>query len=350
LIARVGRVPLYLLDSDMPENNEGDRNITARLYGGGRRCRLKEEIVLGIGGLRALERLGTRPTIRHINEGHAAFASLEKLRQLVAEDGLSFDEAREMAAAGNIFTTHRCLPAGAALEVSERLRRHPRHHVRLVLRARAGDVQAVGRALLDGGPCDATVGAQERGLAPPCPRLEAPLARRHAGPAALRGADRADHQRRYIRPPGPRRRSRRFPFSTDVEAARRELDSKALTIGFARRVLAVGLVRRFLPACQTIRAILRQGILGDVQSFHFAEGGTFRWPTHSTTYFQRSTAAGGVLADIGTHLLDLITWWMGEPSEIRYEDDAMGVGGPHGLAIGRAMLPSSELDADGLAR
>ncbi len=111
-VARVGRVPLYLLDSDVAENEEGDRSITARLYGGGRRCRLKQEIVLGIGGLRALERLGIRPTIRHINEGHAAFASLEKVRQLVAEEGLSFDEAREVAAAGNVFTTHTPVPAG----------------------------------------------------------------------------------------------------------------------------------------------------------------------------------------------------------------------------------------------
>ena len=86
--------------------------MTARLYGGGRRCRLKQEIALGIGGLRALERLGVRPTIRHINEGHAAFVSLEKIRQLVSEEGLSFDEAREVAAAGNVFTTHTPVPAG----------------------------------------------------------------------------------------------------------------------------------------------------------------------------------------------------------------------------------------------
>lgn len=111
-MARVGRVPLYLLDSDIEENEESDRNVTGRLYGGGRRCRLKQEIVLGIGGLRALERLGIRPTIRHINEGHAAFVSLEKIRQLVAEEALSFDEAREVAAAGNVFTTHTPVPAG----------------------------------------------------------------------------------------------------------------------------------------------------------------------------------------------------------------------------------------------
>ena len=111
-VARVGRVPLFLLDADIDENQESDRNVTARLYGGGRRCRLKQEIVLGIGGLRALESLGIRPTIRHINEGHAAFASLEKVRQLMVEEGLSFDEARELAAAGNVFTTHTPVPAG----------------------------------------------------------------------------------------------------------------------------------------------------------------------------------------------------------------------------------------------
>jgi starch phosphorylase len=111
-LARVGRVPLYLLDSDIEENPEADRGVTDRLYGGGRRCRLKQEIVLGIGGLRALEKLGLRPTIRHINEGHAAFVSLEKVRQLVVEEGLSFEEAREVAAAGNVFTTHTPVPAG----------------------------------------------------------------------------------------------------------------------------------------------------------------------------------------------------------------------------------------------
>ena len=111
-LARVGRVPLYLLDSNIEENVEADRGVTDRLYSGGRRCRLKQEIVLGIGGLRALEKLGLRPTIRHINEGHAAFVSLEKVRQLVVEEGLSFEEAREVAAAGNVFTTHTPVPAG----------------------------------------------------------------------------------------------------------------------------------------------------------------------------------------------------------------------------------------------
>ncbi len=111
-IARVGRVPLLLLDTNLPENEATDREITARLYGGGFETRLQQEIVLGIGGLRALEKLGIMTTIRHINEGHAAFVSLERIRRLVQEEHLSFAEAREVATTGNIFTTHTPVPAG----------------------------------------------------------------------------------------------------------------------------------------------------------------------------------------------------------------------------------------------
>ncbi|HEY1435296.1 MAG TPA: alpha-glucan family phosphorylase, partial [Thermoanaerobaculia bacterium] len=111
-MARVGRVPLLLLDSNVSENEPPDREITARLYGGGHEMRLQQEIALGIGGLRALEKVGVRPTIRHINEGHAAFVSLERIRRLVQEERLSFAEAREVATTGNIFTTHTPVPAG----------------------------------------------------------------------------------------------------------------------------------------------------------------------------------------------------------------------------------------------
>jgi glycogen phosphorylase len=110
--ARVGRVPLLLLDSNVPENEPPDREITARLYGGGHEMRLQQEIVLGIGGSRALDKLSLSPTIRHINEGHAAFVSLEKIRRLVQEEHLTFAEAREVATTGNIFTTHTPVPAG----------------------------------------------------------------------------------------------------------------------------------------------------------------------------------------------------------------------------------------------
>jgi len=111
-LVTVGRVPLLLLDTNLPENDADDREITARLYGGDQNMRIRQEIVLGIGGLRALEALGLRPTIRHLNEGHAAFVGLERIRQMVAEEGLSFSDARERAAAGTVFTTHTPVPAG----------------------------------------------------------------------------------------------------------------------------------------------------------------------------------------------------------------------------------------------
>ena len=87
-LVRVGRVPLLLLDTDLPETRPEDREITARLYGGDQETRIRQELVLGIGGLRALELSKFRPTIRHINEGHAAFVGLEKIRLLVSHGGL----------------------------------------------------------------------------------------------------------------------------------------------------------------------------------------------------------------------------------------------------------------------
>jgi len=109
---RVGRTPLLLLDAHLPSNRPADREITNRLYGGDADMRIRQEIALGIGGMRALEVAGLRPTVRHANEGHAAFLGLERIRQLQAERGLSFAEAREIATAGNVFTTHTPVPAG----------------------------------------------------------------------------------------------------------------------------------------------------------------------------------------------------------------------------------------------
>ncbi len=111
-LVTVGRVPLLLLDTNVAENHPDDRGITDRLYGGDQETRIRQEIVLGIGGLRALGALGWRATICHLNEGHAAFVGLERMRQLVSEEGLSFAEARERAASGNVFTTHTPVPAG----------------------------------------------------------------------------------------------------------------------------------------------------------------------------------------------------------------------------------------------
>ncbi|MDE1942037.1 MAG: alpha-glucan family phosphorylase [Betaproteobacteria bacterium] len=110
--ARVGNVKIYLLDTDLPENAPDDREITHRLYGGDRKIRIEQEIVLGVGGARALARLGLKPTVWHINEGHAAFLVLERMRGLVKEAGLEWPAALEAVAANTVFTTHTPVPAG----------------------------------------------------------------------------------------------------------------------------------------------------------------------------------------------------------------------------------------------
>ncbi|MCC6174741.1 MAG: alpha-glucan family phosphorylase [Chloroflexi bacterium] len=109
---QVGRITLYLLDTDLEENAPSDRVITSRLYGGDRDMRIRQELLLGIGGLRALDVLGRRPEVCHMNEGHSAFLSLERIRQLIEEHGLGFTEARAMSAAGLVFTTHTPVAAG----------------------------------------------------------------------------------------------------------------------------------------------------------------------------------------------------------------------------------------------
>lgn len=110
--AQVGRVSLYLLDTNIPGNRPEDRDITDQLYGGDLEMRIKQEIMLGIGGYRALEALGLQPTIYHMNEGHSAFLALERVRRIMESYGVSFPEAREAASASLIFTTHTPVPAG----------------------------------------------------------------------------------------------------------------------------------------------------------------------------------------------------------------------------------------------
>jgi len=110
--AQVGRVALYLLDTNIKENSARDQDITDQLYGGDAEMRLKQEMMLGIGGCRALEALGVRPSVYHLNEGHSAFLALERIRRLMQANRLSFAEAREAASAGLIFTTHTPVPAG----------------------------------------------------------------------------------------------------------------------------------------------------------------------------------------------------------------------------------------------
>jgi starch phosphorylase len=108
----VGRVRLFLMDTDVPENDEEGRRLTDRLYGGDNEKRLRQEIVLGIGGLRALRAAGIRPTVMHLNEGHCAFALLERTRERIEEDALNFHDAWVATLRQTCFTTHTPVPAG----------------------------------------------------------------------------------------------------------------------------------------------------------------------------------------------------------------------------------------------
>jgi starch phosphorylase len=110
---QVGRVPLYLLDTNVPDNaREEDRDLTDQLYGGDKRTRIRQEMLLGIGGIRALNALGIEPEVCHINEGHSTFLTLERARQFMAKHGVNFWEARDMLAPSNVFTVHTPVPAG----------------------------------------------------------------------------------------------------------------------------------------------------------------------------------------------------------------------------------------------
>ena len=127
---KVGRVRLILLDTNLPENRREDQEITNQLYGGDQRVRIQQEIVLGIGGIRALAALGATPRVCHINEGHAAFSGLERIRLEMETSGLSFAEARVATGGGNLFTTHTPVPAGFDLFPVELMREFFAEYVR----------------------------------------------------------------------------------------------------------------------------------------------------------------------------------------------------------------------------
>lgn len=121
--AQVGRVPLYLMDTNIPQRRREDEDITDALYHADPDVRIKQEMILGIGGMRVLQALGISPTVCHMNEGHSAFLALEHIKQIMVSEGLSFAEAREVAMAGHAFTTHTAVPAGIdkfAPELTER--------------------------------------------------------------------------------------------------------------------------------------------------------------------------------------------------------------------------------------
>jgi starch phosphorylase len=125
--ALVGRTTLYLLDSDVPENNESDRALTSRLYGGDARVRIRQEVLLGVGGVRALRAMGIRPSVIHLNEGHSAFAGLERVRQVMEEEAAPFGEAVADVAAQTVFTTHTPVAAGHDRFSAELVEEHLGH-------------------------------------------------------------------------------------------------------------------------------------------------------------------------------------------------------------------------------
>jgi starch phosphorylase len=142
---QVGRVKLYLLDSNDAANFPAHRGITSELYGGGPELRLKQELLLGIGGWRLLNALGLHPEVCHLNEGHAAFAVLERARTFMEENGQPFDVALAVTRAGNLFTTHTAVPAGfdrfAPGLVEQYLSRYAREKLGITLH----DLLALGR-------------------------------------------------------------------------------------------------------------------------------------------------------------------------------------------------------------
>jgi phosphorylase/glycogen(starch) synthase len=124
----VGRIPLYLMDTDIDENQEADRSITHQLYGGDLENRLRQELLLGIGGIRMLDALNIHPEIFHSNEGHSAFISLERLRKLIQNEKLTFPQATEVVRSSTLFTTHTPVPAGHDTFPEEMLRQYLSHY------------------------------------------------------------------------------------------------------------------------------------------------------------------------------------------------------------------------------
>lgn len=122
--ADVGRVPLYLLDSNVLENAAADQTITDTLYGGDEEMRIRQEMILGIGGMRALEAVGRKPTVCHMNEGHAAFLAIERIRRFMVERNAEFNVSRQATRNGNVFTTHTPVPAGFDVFPKELVRKY----------------------------------------------------------------------------------------------------------------------------------------------------------------------------------------------------------------------------------
>ncbi len=202
--ARVGRVTLYLLDSNDPANSPVFRSMTSELYGDGPELRLRQELILGIGGWRLLGGLGIKPEVCHLNEGHAAFAVIERAREFMGESGQPFAMALEATRAGNLFTTHTPVPAGFDRFSPAQMERYLKFYAERLLGIGINDLMALGPQEL--GRFRRTIQHGLPGYSRQrCGQWRQPPARRGKpwhlpGPfsalAAIRGADRICHQRR----------------------------------------------------------------------------------------------------------------------------------------------------------
>ncbi|GAB6282546.1 MAG: glycosyltransferase family 1 protein [Ignavibacterium sp.] len=146
---QIGRIPLYLLDTNVVENSVADRKITETLYGGNIETRIQQEIILGIGGIRTMYALGIDPTVCHMNEGHSAFLSLERIRNLIQKEKLSFSEAKEVGFYSNIFTTHTPVPAGIDVFSNELVEKYFGDYYRNELMISDKEFYALGNINLD---------------------------------------------------------------------------------------------------------------------------------------------------------------------------------------------------------
>jgi starch phosphorylase len=146
---QIGRIPLYLLDTNVLKNSEKDRTITKTLYGGNVETRIEQEIILGIGGIRTCHALGIKPMVCHMNEGHSAFLSLERIRYLIQNDELTFQEAKEIGYCSNIFTTHTPVPAGIDVFANELVEKYLGNYYRNELKISDKDFYSLGTIYRD---------------------------------------------------------------------------------------------------------------------------------------------------------------------------------------------------------
>jgi len=179
--AQVGRIPLYLLDTNIQDGASPDSDISDELYGGGSEMRIQQELLLGVGGMRALRAVGREPVVCHMNEGHSAFLAIERIREIMERDKLTFDEACVAAEAGTVFTTHTPVPAGIDIFPAELVSRYLRPYA-AQLRIPVERLLALGKDPGDGTFSMAVLAIRLASRVNAVSRLHAEVSRRMFGP------------------------------------------------------------------------------------------------------------------------------------------------------------------------